>query len=298
MGRYLEPDGKMMQQSCLTVTCGGVRGSYPVADSSFMGVGGDTTSFLIRSSGGKPLLVDAGTGIRRLGSELGSREESGAVCLLMTHYHLDHITGLPSFGPLYEAGRDIVIAAPRHEEFQIDQVMAAIVEKPFWPVQIKNLGSRIRFADLEGRGSLPDDIEEHFRLTWCGVRHPGGCTAYRIEDRATGAAVVVATDMEWPASSPAEQQAFLALCTTPTPAGLLIMDGQYNRSNYKRYRGWGHSCWEDVVDRVREWGVKQGLVTHHDPSMNDENLAAVESGIRAAAENVGLARVGDVVQVV
>src|SRR5580658_266611 len=82
----------------------GVRGSIPVAAYDFLGCGGNTACVELRING-NILIIDAGTGIRKLGMEL-QRELSGSklgVNLLLTHFHWDHIQGLPFFAPLYSA---------------------------------------------------------------------------------------------------------------------------------------------------------------------------------------------------
>jgi ribonuclease BN (tRNA processing enzyme) len=130
------------------------------------------------------------------------------------------------------------------------------------------------------------------RISWCPLHHPGGCTAYRVDEPSTGASAVVATDVEWGPAGPAERRAFLDLCARPAPPRLLLFDGQFSRAESARFAGWGHSAWEDAVDAARETGAERLLVIHHGPRRDDGALAAMECEARAALPETRFARGG------
>ena len=85
----------------MKLTLGGVRGSCPVAQPEFMNYGGETTAFLIEGGGGERILIDGGTGVRLLGKKLMQDPGKKSAWLFMTHYHLDHVAGLPMLPVLY-----------------------------------------------------------------------------------------------------------------------------------------------------------------------------------------------------
>lgn len=268
---------------------GGVRGTNPVAQPGFMRYGGETTSFLLQGQGGEQILVDAGTGVRELGRLLQSSQAPKRVLMLMTHYHLDHVVGLPSLGLIYSPEWSLEIAAPAHEDVVVEATMSRVMDKPFWPLQVEDLKSRLRFTALEHDA---DAVMRYggLEIRWCPLRHPGGCTAYRVDEPATGAAVVLATDVEWGLASPAEQAALLNLCRKPGPARLLVMDAQYTPDEVGRFKGWGHSTWAEAASVAQQAGIRQLLLTHHDPRRTDEELDRLRQEVRAAFPWVDLAR--------
>lgn len=269
---------------------GGVRGTNPVAQPEFMNYGGETTSFLIEGAAGEHILIDAGTGVRELGRRLQAGAGRKLALLLMTHYHLDHIMGLPSLGLIYSPDWGLQIAAPAHEQVVVAATMSSIMAKPFWPLQISDLESRVRFTALEGPEPAEPMKYGELRVTWCPLHHPGGCSAYRVDEPASGGSVVLATDMEWGESTPAERDAFVRLCTTPGPADVLLLDAQYTSEEYGRYRGWGHTTWEQALALAAEVRARCVLLTHHDPAKNDAALDAVRAAVRAKSAIADLAR--------
>lgn len=276
---------------------GGVRGSYPVAQPDFMKYGGETTSLLVEGQGGERLLIDAGTGVRELGERLAAEGGQRRVLLLMTHYHLDHVVGLPSLGLIYDAQWTIRIAAPAHDEYVVETTMSRIMDKPFWPLQVADLQSRIQFVALDGACAREPLRWGGLEIRWCPVHHPGGCTAYRVDEPDTGASLVVATDVEWAASSPEEQELLHGLCAAPRPVGLLLMDAQYTPDEYEAHRGWGHSTWLEAIELARAVGARSLRLIHHDPGKNDPALDRVETEIRGAWSAASLARSHEVIHV-
>lgn len=269
---------------------GGVRGTNPVAQPGFMRYGGETTSFLVEGAAGERILIDAGTGVRELGRRLEQAHGRQSVLLLMTHYHLDHVTGLPSLGLIYSPDWSVEIAAPAHDDVVVADIMRRLLDRPFWPLQFEDLQSRLRFTALEGRASAEPLRYGRLEVRWCPLNHPGGCTAYRVDEPATGASVVIATDVEWADASPGDRQLFADLVRRPAPARVLILDAQYSDEEYERHRGWGHTTWQQAVRVGRELGVERLWLTHHDPVKDDVALDALRAQVRAAAPFADLAR--------
>ncbi len=281
----------------MRVTFYGVRGTSPVTQPDFAEFGGETTSILVEGEGGEMIAVDAGTGLRELGRDLEKKSRNGSELLfLMTHYHLDHLMGLPAFAPLYREGTSLTIAAPRREGRTPKTVISRIFSAPLWPLQIDRIPARIDFLTLAASSASAPFIHGGLRVTWAPLHHPGGSTAYRIDEPATGGSFVFATDVEWRESSPAERKAFLRLCGEPGPPGLLAFDGQYGDGQYPRFRGWGHSTREDAVAVAETIRAGKLLVIHHDPANTDRVLAAAEKKLIENCPSARLARQGTVVR--
>jgi ribonuclease BN (tRNA processing enzyme) len=277
----------------MKVTFYGVRGTAPVTGPDFAEYGGETTSILVEGAGGELIAVDAGTGLRILGRDLGKKSSDGSKLLfLMTHYHLDHLMGLPAFSPLYREGTRLTIAAPLRKGREPKTVISRIFSAPLWPLQIDNIPARIEFRTLAETSAAGPLSRGGLRVRWTSLHHPGGSTAYRFDEPATGTSFVFATDVEWRESSPAEQEALIKLCREPGPCGLLVSDGQYGEEEYPRFRGWGHSTRQDAVEVARRAGARKLLVTHHDPSGSDRALAEAEKQLARNLRSARLAREG------
>jgi len=271
---------------------GGSRGTSPVCQSDFMQFGGQTTSFLLEGDAGERILIDAGTGVRALGRHLEQAHAAADLLLLLTHYHLDHVMGLPSLELIYKAHWNIKIASPVRQGFGVDDVMPRLFAEPLWPLQVDELASSIRFKTLDGETSSAPLRYGQLEIRWCPLHHPGGSTAYRIDEPASGAAVVVATDMEWAESSTVEQASLIALAEK---ASVLVMDGQLTPDEYAKHRGWGHSTWREACDVGRRAAVQSLLITHHAPWADDATLARREKDIQACSPSASLARAGSVI---
>jgi len=271
---------------------GGVRGSCPVAQPEFMKYGGETTSFLIEGDTGERILIDGGTGVRLLGRRLMKSPGISSAWMFITHYHLDHVVGLSMLPMLHNPAWKLIMAAPDHHPIHIREMMARILDVPLWPLQVEDLKSQNEFLLLDGITASVPFMCGSIEVRWCPIHHPGGCTAYRFDEPATGASVVVATDMEWGLSTPGEKGYLERLISFPSPAGLLIMDGQYEDAHIDRFRGWGHSSWQEAVTLASRLKVRQLLITHHDPASDDEKLDAYQRAIHHVAPWAGVARQG------
>lgn len=269
----------------------GVRGTAAVTDPAYSEFGGDTSCYLVEDRNGSCVIVDAGSGLRRADLLLRERGDLRPVLMLLTHYHLDHLVGLPQFSLLYNPEAIVEIAAP-HGSHDVMSVLNRLIAEPFWPVTLGSMKARIRFTDLPadgGRGRVHGGLSYH----WCPVHHPGACMAYRFDEEATGQSIVIATDVEWAAASAAEKSIFLALCSKPTPADVLVFDGHIIPEQYSQYKGWGHSRWTDCVDIVKKTGVRRLLVTHHAPDHPDKIVRAQEAALREALPGASFLRQGD-----
>ena len=247
----------------MKVAMGGARGSLPVSGAEMVRYGGDTFAFLAESADGAQVLVDAGSGVRNL---LG-RLRPGAT-LAFTHTHLDHLAGLPLLAEAWPAA----MIFPRGD---LPAVLKRVFSPPVWPVDL---------PPVDCPAAKPPLTVGGLRLSWLPVAHPDGGWSYRIDEPATGAAAVVATDIEWPAMSAAEQEAFVRHAAG---ADLLVFDAHYRPEEYEAHRGWGHSTWEHAVDALERSGARRLWLVHHAPDRTDGELDAIAA---AAAERNPAAR--------
>jgi len=262
----------------------GVRGSTPAPQPENMRYGGNTSCVEVRV-GDELYVFDCGTGFRVLGQAL--RKEFGERPLhahvFVSHFHWDHIQGLPFFGPLYDHHESRFEFHSSKRTRTLKQVVQEQMASPYFPVGVKEMKARQDFHDLEeGRIKL-----DGVTLYTAWLNHPQGCMGFRLETRE--GVVVYATDNE--PGDPAFDKNVRKLAAG---ADVLIYDAQYLPEEYAaRRRGWGHSHWREAINIVMESGAKELVLFHHDPDHDDACIDKVVKEasnyyprLRAAAEGM------------
>ncbi len=250
----------------------GSRGTLPTCGAGFLRYGGDTTCFSLETPDGL-LVIDAGTGLRHVTQELADRTDIPPITVLLTHLHMDHLVGLPSFGPLYSTHAQIRFMADSNRDENWQDALLSFMRKPYWPVGLTDADASLSFESLPASGR-PLDIYG-VRVSWCAVPHPQQCVAFRLEW--SGGSVVVATDVEF--DSDRVPDSFAAFCRD---AQHLIFDAHFRPSEIGQYAGWGHSTWEAGVALAESAGVSQLWLTHHSPKRCDEDVEAIVEAARRA----------------
>jgi phosphoribosyl 1,2-cyclic phosphodiesterase len=266
----------------LTVCFWGTRGSIPTPGRDTIDVGGDTPCVEICTAEEEIIVLDAGTGLRRLGLALESRSNLH-IHLFLSHTHWDHIQGFPFFRPLYNSRNQVTLYGPKGVERGLEETLKGQMQVTYYPVQLADLKAGIRFVELHEESLR---VNSHTRVTSREFQHPGGVLAYRIERN--GKSVVYGTDVETDDEDKARQ-----MIEFSRSADLLIMDCQFNGHEYESSRrGWGHSTPEMAAHVAREAGVRWLALFHHDPTHNDPFLWELERHARSLFRATFLAKDG------
>ncbi len=239
----------------------GVRGSTPTPEHRNSRYGGNTSCLEVRLESGALIILDCGSGLRGLGKsllrEFGQDPIRGYVFL--THFHWDHVQGIPFFLPLYGEGNNFLFHAVDRPENMLEQIIEGQMASPFFPVDMTMLASKMSFYDLD---YSPINIEGAI-LRAAPLNHPQGAVAYRID--ADGTSLVFATDTE-PGSAVHDR----ALLDLVKGADLLIYDAQYTPEQLRaEKKGWGHSSWLEGTRIASQCGVRRLVLFHHDPDHED-----------------------------
>ena len=245
----------------------GVRGSIPTPQAENGLFGGETACVELFYQGER-LILDAGSGVRRLGYEL--QQSKAPLHVLLSHFHWDHIQGMPFFAPLYGANHIHFYSCDSAESLHTN--LSAQMAKPFFPLDLDAARSTRDYVRLERH--QPFEIGP-FRIIPFPLHHPQGSTAFRVE--AGGHAVVYATDHEL---GQAESDAILLRYAQG--ADVLIADAQYTPEEAPSRIGFGHSTWLGAAELAAKAGVGHLLLFHHDPTRSDSAL----EGIVALARRV------------
>lgn len=246
----------------------GTRGSLATPGPDTARYGGNTSCVSVTGGDGTLLVLDAGTGIRRLGAELPA--SLSRVDILLTHLHMDHVQGLGFFAPLYRPGFEVHIWGPASATLSLQGRLMRYLSPPLFPVHLSELPCALRFH------AVPCGVVEigEFQVEAGMVCHPGPTVGYRIR----GANCRVLTYM--PDHEPAlGNPAFPSLprdwtsgADLATAADLLIHDSQYSAAEYPRHTGWGHSSLIQTIQFARLCEVGRLVSFHHDPNHSDVDI--------------------------
>ncbi len=262
----------------------GVRGSYAAPFGSHLGVGGNTSCVEIRSDD-HLLICDAGTGIIPLGNELMQQDKIREMLIILTHYHWDHVCGLPFFTPAFAPNWKINFFGPgKLTKEHISMQMQA----PYFPV-----GTEAWLAETNYLAPEIGTIEYGpIKIDFSNVHHPGITYGYKIE--VNGKTIIYASDNECmfikksikhqsDEFNEEEVELFKEMIHEEYQSELnffkdtdiLIHDAQYTPDDYDKKRGWGHSCYVDTINIAIDANVKELYLFHHDPSYDDNAIEAI-----------------------
>ncbi len=245
----------------------GCRGSIASPGTETQRYGGNTACVEVRLSNGELVVLDAGTGILRLGAELAAGGPR-RVHLLLTHLHVDHLEGLGMFAPLWSPDTELHIWGPSSPVTSLADRIATYFSPPLFPVHLSEVPARVTFHDASESEWWIGDV----RLSSHAILHPGPTVGYRIEDR--GRVVSYLTDHEpaLGADIGSEASEWISGFALAHRADLLIHDCQYTPEEYERKVGWGHSTTEQVATFAAKAEVDSLVLFHHDPMHTDEDL--------------------------
>jgi phosphoribosyl 1,2-cyclic phosphodiesterase/CheY-like chemotaxis protein len=276
----------------------GVRGSIPTPGPETAICGGNTSCVEVRV-GDQIIILDAGSGIRRLGQSLMKEVTATGlnVAMLITHTHWDHIQGFPFFVPAYNPKVNIRILGYEGAVHGLRGALFEQMQTAFFPVGLDQIATHLTFEEL---------VDMQFELGAVKVRtifanHPGICLGYRLSTPSSD--IVYMPDHETYERCEVERQkaeretspdglAYARIQDEKVvdflrDADVVIVDSQYDESEYPSRRGWGHSCVGDTVQLALRSGAKRLFLFHHDPDHSDEKIAAMVEQAQGAVVQVG-----------
>ena len=283
-----KPSSKIASEPGTSLRFWGVRGSTPTVDKATWRYGGNTACLELTTPAGARVILDCGTGLRMLGRHLEAGPESRRIeaHVFVTHYHWDHIQGIPFFSPLYAEQNSFHFYSFRSEYLGRDslkRVFEAQMAHPYFPVDISAMSARRDFTEVSGGDQF--DVPGA-RVTAHWLHHPQGCLGFRFETSA--GSIVYATDNE-----PGDPRLDRSLRELAAGADIFINDAQFTPEQLATTRkGWGHSTWLEGVRVAAEVGAKNLVLFHHDPDSTDKTVDSLLREARGKFTNVWAAAEG------
>jgi phosphoribosyl 1,2-cyclic phosphodiesterase len=235
------------------------------------GFGGHTACFEVFTPRTQ-IFIDGGSGLRRAGEQLmlGSCGAGrGEVHIFMTHFHWDHLIGLPFFTPIFVPGNKIHFYAVQND---LEENVRRIFCKPNFPVAYNHLAAKIEFHQLQPRQpfKLGDITVTPYRLD-----HPDECWGYKMT--ANGRTLSHCVDSETTRVSREDLDEDLPLYQD---VDVMIFDAQYTFLEAAERINWGHGSGPVGIDIALREKIKRVLFIHHDPAASNEKILAAEQQTR------------------
>jgi ribonuclease BN (tRNA processing enzyme) len=278
----------------VTINFYGVRGSHPAADAKMAGYGGNTSCVeLVKANRNGvlvPVIVDAGSGLIKLGYSMARRlaagEYSKAFSMLFTHLHPDHTEGFTFFAPIFLPFAEIYILGMEAARKSTGTVLKNKMIPAVYPIEYKDLKSRRvdrvladgqRFFISQNGVPVPEDTDPLFEISVLQAfvpSHPQmGAMYYRIRDMEDNSTVACVWDIESRSGGDVRVIKFIQ------GADVLIHDTQYTEEEYEDaaipVQGFGHSTYAMALENAEKAGVKYLFPFHYNPRHSDETLDIV-----------------------
>jgi phosphoribosyl 1,2-cyclic phosphodiesterase len=278
----------------------GVRGSIPTPGRSTLGYGGNTPCTTLSFKNGPFFILDAGTGIKELGKRLLKIKNRISAYIFISHFHWDHIQGLPFFRPAHISGNKFTILGSDDAALNLDQIISFQMDPTYFPIAIQDMKADIQFRSI---------TEECFDIEGVVVKsmylnHPGYALGYRITFDEKS--IVYISDNEpfnmngsnylndaHPRNEKNVEAMFdnfienknerlVRFCDS---ADILIHDTQFLPEEYRNKVTWGHSPFNFTVDLAIQSNVKRLILFHHDPDHDDKAIAKIQNLSRQMIRN-------------
>jgi phosphoribosyl 1,2-cyclic phosphodiesterase len=271
------------QTTGLSVTFWGVRGTLAAPGREFQRTGGNTICAEVRC-GDRVIVLDAGTGIRELGSRLIEQKSVRKLDLFFTHAHYDHVEGLPFFAPFFSPEFSITVCTGHLDgSTSAEDAVKGLMRRPYFPVGPEVFSANVEYRNVERSQTL--DLSDGIIVRTAPLNHPGGATGYRIDYGGRSFAFI--TDTE---HVPGKVDRNIVKLIEGVD--LFAYDASFTDAELPDFAGYGHSTWEEGLRLRKRANAGAFLALHHMPFRTDLEIDALEKAIQLNHAKSGVAREG------
>ena len=209
------------------------------------------------------IVFDCGSGIRELGmAEINENKSTSRFHVFLSHFHWDHIQGLPFFGPCYNPSVSVDFYSPVPD---MENILSGQMIQPYFPVNMESMGAKKKFHELKGDVEISNRV-----ISFKKMNHPGDSFSYCVNEG--GKRIIYATDTELTPDDFAKNDENTRFFMN---ADLIILDCQYTLGEAIDKYNWGHSAFSLAVDFASNWNIKRMVMFHHDPTYDDNKLYSI-----------------------
>lgn len=252
----------------------GCRGSLPTPGKNTIRYGGNTTCLEVRLDDGTLIVIDAGSGIRKLGQSLLKEKDLTDIYLFLTHAHWDHLMGFPFFAPAYSSKHKIFVRGGPKAKESLHQYLTRQMEPPYFPVPFGTLKAEFDFTF----GTPPERTVGSAKIMPIPLNHPNGGYGFKIIEAGKTFIFLPDNELDFAHSDNMTKDTYVDYCKAAT---LLIHDTQYTDEEYETTRGWGHTKLSSIIELGVKAGVQQLGLFHHDPNRADDQMDAFVASAQA-----------------
>ena len=241
------------------IKCWGSRGSISVSGKEYIKYGGDTTCLEIRPKSGEIIILDAGTGIRRLGNKM-IEEKRFMYHFIFTHAHWDHLMGFPFFKPIYNPKCEFQMRRGPFSNY-VEKMLSRVMDPPNFPISYSDLRAKIIYVEHGRIGSI--------KVESIPISHPNSGSGYKFIEE--GKSFVFLTDNELDYLHPkgVQYNDYLQFCRD---VDILFHDAEYTSEEYKIKKTWGHTSYMRALQLAMEAGVKEFGLFHLNQERTDTQM--------------------------
>jgi phosphoribosyl 1,2-cyclic phosphodiesterase len=188
--------------------------------------------------GDRVLIFDTGTAAKIAGDSLHGRG-IGEVDVFFSHFHYDHIIGLPFL--LFALGKGVRVglwSGHLNQPSSTKELIARFMAPPYFPVTPEDVKARLDYHDFDPGDTIKPG--PGISIHTMRLNHPGGAVGYRVFFDGRSAAYITDVEHESGEVDP-------RLATFLENADLVIYDAAYTDKELTSCRGYGHSTWQHGV---------------------------------------------------
>jgi phosphoribosyl 1,2-cyclic phosphodiesterase len=279
----------------------GTRGSIPVPGNNTLIYGGNTPCVEVRDKDNNLIILDAGSGLRELGKQISQNKIEDSIHIFISHYHWDHIQGIPFFIPLYEKGNNITFYGEGSSDKKVKEMLSHQMTSTYFPINIDKVGAKTNFVEIKTNSVYQiGNIKVETRR----ANHSSPTITFKLTEGNKNFVYMTDNELYMKDSTQGYSQKEILnknkeLIDFCSGCDYLIHDSMYDEISVLGKKGWGHSGNITLAHFSILSKVKNLVLFHYNPDYCDEKIESLlketisvlnseNSGINCVASKEGM----------